>query len=124
MMVNGRIELFSNVSSMVIQWEKEEESLLGMVEPGNREPRRRIQGVNELCSKFEPIEEEPEIRLNVDARGRGVGGELLSGRGIEMTENEMNLRIFGSDGRLVEQKIKPTHARLIPVEKVLKISTL
>ena len=89
-----------------------------MVEPGSREPRRRSQGVNELCAKFEPVEDEPDIRLDVDARGRGVGGELLSGRGIEMTENEMNLRIFGSDGRLVEQKIKPTHARLIPVKSV------
>ena len=47
-----------------------------------------------------------------------MGGDLLSGRGTEMTENEMNLRIFGSDGRLVEQKIKPTHARLKPVKSV------
>ena len=54
MMINGRMEMFSDVSSMVIRWEKEEESLLGMVEPGERRPRRRSQGVHELCSKFEP----------------------------------------------------------------------
>ena len=47
-----------------------------------------------------------------------MGGELLSGRGIEKTENVMELRIFGSDGRLVEQELKPTHARLIPVKIV------
>ena len=118
MMINGRLESFSSVSSMVIQWEKEEESLLGMVEPGTREPRRRSHGISELCSKFEPIEEEPEILLNIDGRGRGVGGDVFSGRGIEKTENVMELRIFGRDGRLVEQELKPTHARLIPVNIV------
>ena len=46
------------------------------------------------------------------------GGELLSGRGIEKTENVMNIRIFGSDGRLVEQNVKLIHARQVPVKNV------
>ena len=49
--------------------------------------------------------------------GGGEWGEMfLSGRGTEMTEHEMNIRIFGIDGRLVEHKTKPTNARLIPVK--------
>ena len=121
MMINGRMELFSNVSSMIIQWEKEEESLLEMVEPGERRPRRRSQGVHELCSKFEPIGEDQGVQLEIDVRGRGVGGEettILSGSEIEKNETELNIRIFGSDGRLVESEIKPTHARQVPVRNV------
>ena len=45
-----------------------------------------------------------------------MGGELLPGRGIEKTEKKMNIRIFGSDGRLVEQDLKPIHARQVSVK--------
>ena len=116
MMINGRLESFSSVSSMVIQWEKEEESLLGMVAPGGSEPRRRSHGINELCLQFEPNEEGQNIQLKIDAGGRGVGGDRLSEGGTEMTESKMNRRIFGMDGRLVERIIQPTDARLMPVE--------
>ena len=116
MMINGRLESFSSVSSMVIQWEKEEESLLGMVEPGGREPRRRSHGIHELCSQFEPKEEGPDTRLKIDAEGMGVGGDIFSEGGTEMTETKINRRIFGMDGRLVERNMQPTDARLMPVE--------
>ena len=70
MMINGRMEMFSDVSSMIIRWEKEEESLLGTVEPGERRPRRRSQGVHELCAKFESTVDDQDIPLEIDVRGR------------------------------------------------------
>ena len=45
-----------------------------------------------------------------------MGGDISSEGGTEMTETKMNRRIFGMDGRLVEQITQPTDARLMPVE--------
>ena len=59
-------------------------------------------------------------RFNLELM-HGVGeweGKILSGRGIEKKENKMDIRIFGSDGRLVEQNLKLIHARQVPVKNV------
>ena len=100
---------------MIIQWEKEEESLLGMVSPRGSEPKRRSHGISELCQQFEPEEEVPNIPLKIDAGGRSVGGDSFPGGGTG-AENKLNIRIFGMDGRLVEQITQPTDARPMPVE--------
>ena len=44
--------------------------------------------------------------------------DVFPGSGTEMTEQKINIRIFGMDGRLVEQNKQPTNARLIPVISV------
>ena len=109
MMINGRMEMFSDVSSMIIRWEKEEESLLEMVEPGGRRPRRRSQGFHELCTKFEPILDGQDVQLETDVRGREGGEEIkiLSGSEFEKKrKTEHIIRIFGSDGQLVENENK------------------
>ena len=132
MMINGRMKMFSDVSSMMIRWEKEEESLLEMVEPGERGPRRRSQGVHELCSKFEPTVDDQGIQLEIDVRGRG-GKEtkILSGSEFEKKrKTEHIIRIFGSDGQLVvENKYKanqcsPRTSYKFGMVKVLGIFTL
>ena len=109
-MINGRVEMFSKVSSMIIRWEKEEESLLEMVEPGGRRPRRRSKGFHELCSKFEPTEDDQGIQLEIDVRGRERGGEetkILSGSEFEKKrKTEHIILFFGIDGKLVENENK------------------
>ena len=103
MMVNGRMEMFSDVSSMIIQWGEEEESLLENDIEGGKRPRRRSQRINELCTKFERMVDGQNIDLETDVRGREGEGKVIiipSESGVE-NESENIIRIFGSDGQLV-----------------------
>ena len=96
--------MFSDVSSMIIQWEEEEESLLEMVDRGGKGPRRRSHRVHELCTKFEPILDGQDVQLDTDVRGREGEGEIKILSGSEFGNKkkiENIIRIFGSDGQMV-----------------------
>ena len=104
MMINGRMEMFSDVSSMIIQWGEEEESLLETGDRGGKGPRRRSQRFHELCTKFEPILDGQDVQLDTDVRGREGEGEIKILSGSEFGNKkkiENIIRIFGSDGQMV-----------------------
>ena len=104
MMINGRMEMFSDVSSMIIQWGEEEESLLEIGDIGGKGPRRRSQRFHELCTKFEPIVDGQDVQLDTDVRGREGEGEIKNLSGSEFGNKkkiENIIRIFGSDGQMV-----------------------
>jgi hypothetical protein len=105
MMINGRLEMFSDVSKMIIQWGEEEESLMEKGDIGGKGPRRRSQSFHELCTKFEPMRDGQDVRLDTDIRGREGEGEIIKipfeSKFGKKKKTENIIRIFGSDGQML-----------------------
>ena len=76
MMINGRLEKFTDISSMIIKWGEEEGALIEK-EKGGKGARRRSQKMSELCSKFESNMEGQDINPDIDVGGRGEGSDTI-----------------------------------------------
>jgi hypothetical protein len=77
-MLNGRLEGFGDISTMILKWEEEEGALdekEGKVKEGGQGGRRRSQRIYDLCGLFEGGGERQENTALEDASLR-VGGDV------------------------------------------------
>ena len=76
MMINGRLEKFTDISNMIPKWGEEEDAILEN-EKGVKGARRRSQRMIELCKQFETIDDGQKVYPDTDVGGRGEMKFLL-----------------------------------------------
>ena len=76
MMINGRLEKFTDISNMIPKWGEEEVAILEN-EKGVKGARRRSQRMIELCNQFETIDDGQKVYPDTDVGGRGEGGNKI-----------------------------------------------